>query len=265
LVNDFSDLRQRFRTPSKKKAISQINTVLRLFMWLCIGISGVLITICAAAYIANSAVFNVKHIEIRGISQVKADEVLTLLDIEKGDNILSWDMNEARKRLQKHPWIKELSISRNFVPASIEVVVQEHKAAATLFLKDRPYLISEEGLVFISSPSTYYGLMIQAEDYTRQDMKEGLDQILNKAIAAAKLVQSKGLEVNDLVIEPGGLVDIRLKNGISLTIFGEMTPAKVDRAMKTMAKMKPPEGTVMDLRCDDKIVLRYRGSHGNEG
>lgn len=265
MVSDYSDLRQRFRTPSKKKAISQINTVLRLFMWLCIGISGVLITVCAVAYIANSAVFNVKEIDIRGTSHVKADEVLTLLDIEKGDNILSWDMNEAYKRLQKHPWIKDLSISRNFVPASIEVMVEEHRPAATLFLKDRPYLISEEGLVFISSPDTYYGIMIQAKDFTRQDMKEGLDHVLSLAIAAAKLVRSKGLPVNDLMIEPGGLVDIRLKNGITLTIFGEMTPVKIDRAMKTMAKLKPSEGTVMDLRCDDKIVLRNRGLHGSEG
>jgi hypothetical protein len=265
LVTDYSDLRERFRTPSKKKAISQVNTVLRLFMWLFIGISGVLITVCAVAYIANSAVFNVKRIDIQGISQVKVDEVLTLLDIEQGDNILSWDMNEARKRLQKHPWIKDLTISRNFVPASIEVMVQEHQAAATLFLKDRPYLISEEGLVFISSPETYCGLMIQARDYSRQDMKEGFDRILCNAIAAAKLVQSKGLPVNDLSIEPGGLVDIRLKNGISFTIFGEVTSLRIERAMKAMAKIKPPEGTVMDLRCDDKIVLRNRGFHGSEG
>ncbi len=265
MVSDFSDIRQRFRTPSKKKAISQINTVLRLFMWLCIGISGVLMTVCAIAYIANSAAFNVRAIDIRGISHVKADEVLTLLDIEQGDNILSWDMNDAYKRLQKHPWIKDLRISRNFVPASIEVVVEEHRPAATLFLKDRPYLISEQGLVFISSPDTYYGLMIQAKDFTRQDMKEGLDHVLSKAIAAAKLVQAKGLALHDLAIEPGGLVDIRLKNGITLTIFGEMTAIKIDRAMKTMARMKPSEGTVMDLRCDDKIVLRNRGFHGNEG
>lgn len=265
MVSDFSDLRQRFRTPSKKRTISQINAVLRLSMWLCIGVSGLLITVCAIAYIANSAVFDVKKIDIRGISHVKADEVLTLLDIEQGDNILSWDMNEAYRRLQKHPWIRELKLSRSFVPAGIEVTIVEHRPAATIFLKDRPYLISEEGLVFLSSPDAYYGFTIQAQDFTRQDMKEGLDHILGRAIAAVKLVQSRGLPVVDLAIEPGGLVDIRLKNGITLTIFGDMTPVKIDRAMKTMARLKPSEGTVMDLRCDDKIVLRNRGVHGSEG
>lgn len=265
MVSDYRDLRQRFRTPSKKKAISQINTVLRLSMWLCMAISGVLITVCAAAYITNSAVFSVKKIEIDGISHVKADEVLALLDIEQGDNILSWDVNEAYRRLEKHPWIKDLRISRHFVPAAIEVTIEEHRPAATLFLKDRPYLISEEGLVFISSPDASYGIAIQAPHYTRQDMKTGLDRILSSAMEAAKLAQSRGLTVSHLAVEPGGLVDIALGNGVSLRVFGEMTPVKIDRAIKAMAHMKPSEGTVMDLRSEDKIVLRNRGSHGSEG
>jgi cell division septal protein FtsQ len=265
LVSDFGDLRDRLKIPSKKRTISQINTVLRLFMWLCIGISGVLITVCAAAYIANSAVFDVKRIEINGIAHVKADEVLTLLDIEEGDNILSWDMNEARRRLQGHPWIRDLSISRNFVPASIEVSVSEHAPAATLFLKDRPYLISEQGQVFVSSPEKYYGLMIDARQYDRRDMQQGLGQVLMSAVASARLARSKGLQVQDVLIEPGGLVDIRLKNGITLTIFGGMTPVMAERAIRVIQKLNPPEGTVMDLRCDDKVVLRNGSVHGSEG
>jgi hypothetical protein len=96
-------------------------------------------------------------------------------------------------------------------------------------------------------------------------MKQGLDLVLNNAIEAATLVASKGLQVNDVLIEPGGLVDLKLKNGITLTITGRMTPIKVDMAIKTIAKLNPPEGTVMDLRCDDKVVLRNRGVHGSQG
>jgi len=260
-----SDFKERVKTPSKKKTISQINTILRFSIWMCIGISGLLITVCAAAYISNSAVFHVKHINIKGNVHVRADEVLTLLNIEQGDNILSWNMNKARKRLQNHPWIKDVSISRSFVPASVDVEIVEHKPKATLLLKDRPYLISEEGHVFISSPDAFNGLVISAKDYTQQDMKQGLDQVLNYAIDAATLVQSKGLQVSNVLIEPGGIIALRLKNGITLTTFGQMTPIKVAMAIKTITKLNPPEGSVMDLRCDDKIVLRNRGVHGSQG
>jgi cell division septal protein FtsQ len=260
-----SDFKERVRVPSKKKTISQINSILRVAMWVCLGISGALITICAIAYMSNSALFHIKRIDITGNVNVKRDEVLTLLDIDQGDNILSWKMNEARMRLQKHQWIKDITISRSFVPASVKVSIVEHKPIATLFLKDRPYLISEEGLVFASSSGVFYGLKINASDYTRDDMKQGLDQVLKSAVQAANLVRSKGLDVQDAAIEPGGLVDIKLKNGIILTIFGDITPIKVDMAKKTLKELNPPEGTVMDLRCDDKVVLRNRGSYGSKG
>jgi cell division septal protein FtsQ len=260
-----SDFKERVKTPSKKKTLSQINSVVRLAIWMCLCISGILITVCAVAYISNSSLFHVKRIDITGNVHIKKDEVLTLLDMEQGDNILSWDMNKARQRLQNHPWIKEVSISRSFVPASVDVTLAEHKPKATLFLKDRPYLISEEGLAFASSTDKYYGFLINARDYTREDMKRGLDQVMNNAIEAAGLATAKGFQVSDIIIEPGGLVDLKLNNGITLTIFGKMTPVKMDMAMKTIEKLKPPEGTVMDLRCDDKVVLRNRGAHGSQG
>jgi cell division septal protein FtsQ len=262
LVSDFKD---RVRVPSKKKTISQINSVLRIAMWVCLGISGALITICAIAYMSNSALFNLKRIDITGNINVKRDEVLTLLDIDLGANILSWNMNAARKRIQNHQWVKDVIISRSFMPASVKVNIVEHKPIATLFLKDRPYLISEDGLVFASSPGVFYGLKVNAAEYTKDDMGHGLDQILKSTVQTANLVRSKGLEVQDAAIEPGGLVDIRLKNNITLTIFGDMTPIKVDMAKKTMKELNPAEGTVMDLRCDDKVVLRNRGSYGIKG
>jgi hypothetical protein len=119
--------------------------------------------------------------------------------------------------------------------------------------------------VFISSPDAYNGLVISATDYPQQDMKQGLGQVLNYAIDAATLVQSKGLQVSNVLIEPGGIIALRLTNGITLTTFGQMTPMKVAMAVKTIAKLNPPEGSVMDLRCDDKIVLRNRGVHGSQG
>ncbi len=260
-----SDFKERAKIPSKKKTISQINSLVRFAIWMSLCISGILITVCAVAYISNSAIFHVKRIDIKGNAHIKSDEILTLLDMEQGDNILSWDMNKARQRLQNHPWIKEVSISRSFVPASVGVTLIEHKPKATLFLKDGPYLISEEGLAFASTTDTYYGILINARDYTRDDMQQGLDQVLNNAIEASGLVRARGFQVSEILVEPGGLVDLKLKRGITLTIFGKMTPVKLDMATKTIEKLNPPEGTVMDLRCDDKVVLRNRSMHGSQG
>jgi len=71
------------------------------------------------------------------------------------------------------------------------------------------------------------------------------------------------VKVKDLVIETGGMMNIRLDRGITLVILGEMTSEKVDMALKTIREIKPECGTIMDLTCEDKIVLRNRGYHGS--
>ena len=218
---------------------------------------------CGLAYISNSKVFQVKTIGIKGNGHIEENEVLTLLDIEEGINIFGWDMDAARKRLLKHPWVKDISISRSFVPASVNVRIAEHKPTATLVLKDRPYLVSEEGHVFSSAPQDNYGLMIQASDYEPSGTGEDLNDILKDAINAVTVVEAKGLRVKDLIIESGGMMNIRLDRGITLVILGEMTPVKVDMALKTLKEIKPECGTIMDLTCEDKIVLRNRGYHGS--
>jgi cell division septal protein FtsQ len=265
LVSDYSDLPHRIRTPSKKRTLNQINACLRLGIWLCVTVSTAIVVVCAAAYLTNSALFKVRHIEIRGAFHLKTDEVLGLLDIEEGDNILTWDMNEARLRLEAHPWVRELRISRGFFPTALVVEVTERRPLATLVLKDRPYLISEEGVPFMASPEVFYGFLINARDFGRDDMAGGLAETVKNAVAWAGLVEAKGLKVSDLAIVPGRLVDIRLKNSLVFTVFGRPDPAAVDRAVRVMRVIKPVEGTVMDLRCGDKIVLRTRGPHGGEG
>jgi cell division septal protein FtsQ len=260
LVRDYKPTK---KTASKKKTISKINLALRISIWLSLVTSCSLILFCGVAYITNSHIFQVRNIEIKGGSHVEENEVLNLLDLEVGDNILGWDMDAARQRLLKHPWVKDISISRNFVPASLTVRIQENKPTATLVLKDKPYLVSEEGLVFASATEDHFGLMIQASDYEPVSTDNDLNDILKEAIKAVTVVEAKGLKVKDLIIESGGMMNIRLDTGVTLVILGEMTSIKVDMALKTLKEIKPECGTIMDLTCEDKIVLRNRGYHGS--
>jgi cell division septal protein FtsQ len=259
------DYKETKRTASKKKTMSKINLAIRFSIWLCLGISGTLIMLCAVAYVVNSELFHLKSIEVKGNVHVGKNEVLSLLDVERGDNIFSWDMDAAKTRLLGNPWIKDVSISRGFIPAGVSVNVVEHRPTATLLLKDKPYYISEDGAVFAQAGENTYGLMIQATDYQPANGIEDLNVIIKSALSAVGIVQSRGLKIRDLVIEAGGVMDIRLANGVTLVILGEMTPRKVDLALRAMREIRPSEGTVMDLTCENKIVVRNRGQYGSQG
>jgi cell division protein FtsQ len=112
------DYKETKKTASKKKTLSKINLAIRFSIWLCLGISGTLILLCAVAYVVNSELFHLKTIEVKGNAHVEKNEVLSLLDLERGDNIFSWDMDAAKGRLLGNPWIKDISISRSFIPAA---------------------------------------------------------------------------------------------------------------------------------------------------
>ncbi|MFY9397799.1 MAG: FtsQ-type POTRA domain-containing protein [Desulfomonilia bacterium] len=260
-----NDYKQAKKIASKKKTLSNINLAIRVSIWLCLGVSCFLIVSCGAAYVVNSELFKVKSIDIKGNEHLDADEVLSLLDLDVGDNILGWDMESARQRLRGHPWVKDVSISRSLIPAGIGVRIVEHRPTATLILKDKPYLISEDGTVFAPAPEENFGLMIQAREYEPLNQRGNVDGVLKSAMRAVSVVESKGLKVKDLIIEAGGVMNIRLDKGITLVILGEMTPLKVDMALRAMQEVKPVHGTVMDLTCEDKIVLRNRGGYGREG
>ena len=262
MMNDYKKTK---KIASKKKTLSKINLAIRASIWLCLGVSGFLVVFSGTAYVVNSELFEVKSIDIKGNEHLDADEVLSLLDLEEGDNILGWDMDAARQRLRTHPWVKDAGISRSLIPAGIGVRIVEHRPTATLILKDKPYLISEDGTVFAPAPEESFGLMIQAREYEPLHQGEDLDHVLKSAVRAVSVVEAKGLKVRDLVIEAGGVMNIRLDKGITLVILGEMTPLKVDMAMRAMREVKPVHGTVMDLTCEDKIVLRNRGGYGREG
>lgn len=257
------DFKTKVRSSSKKKRISHINNVLRLGIWLCLAISSTLIVLFAIAYISSSDVFLTKQIEIKGCNHVEIDEILPLLDLEEGDNILSWDITNARQRMLGNPWVKDVSISRSFIPSSVEIQINEHFPAATLEFNDKRYLISKNGKVFAPAPEQTLGFIIQAPDYSPTDARQELNDILKKAIDAVKIIETKGLATEHVTIGSGGRMKILLQNGISLVFLGELTPVKIHMALRTLNEIKPQQGTTMYLTCEDKIILRARGSHGS--
>lgn len=247
------DYKTKVRVRSVKKRISNINRALRVSIWVSLCISFALVLFCAVAYITSSQLFHVKNIAIKGCSQVQVDEILALLDIEKGDNILACDINAARQRIQEHPWVRDVGITRRFFPASILVTIREQVPVAAIYLGEKGYVVNNEGRIFASMPKDYRGFSMRAVGYRPTESE--MNTILKTGIADLNLLQSKGLTVAAMEIAPGGRITYRLGNGISVASLGSITATKLDTALTIMRQLKPVQGTVLDLSCDDKVVL----------
>lgn len=247
------DYKTKLRIKSVKKRISNINNALRVSIWVSLGISSALVLFCALAYISSSQLFHVKNISIKGCSHVPLDEILGLLDIEKGDNILACDIDMARQRIQEHPWVQDVGIARRYLPAAIEVTIREQVPVAAVYLGDKGYVVNSEGRIFAAMPKKYTGLNMRAVGFVPK--ASDMQVILKSGIAAINLLGTKGLKVTDIEIAPGGRMTFRLTTGISLASLGAISPGRLSTALYVMRELKPAPGTVMDLSCDDKVVL----------
>jgi len=68
-------------------------------------------------------------IQISGLSQHEATEVLGVLDIKPGSPMLGFDANVARKTLATLPWIESSSVAREY-PNVLKISVKERVAVA---------------------------------------------------------------------------------------------------------------------------------------
>jgi len=257
------DYKTKPRIKSVKKRISDINRWLRVSIWLSLGISSALVLFCAAAYVSSSQLFHIKNIVIKGCSQVPLDEILALLDIEKGDNILACDIDMARQRIQEHPWVRDVGIKRRFMPAAIEVSIREQVPVAAVFLGNKGYVVNGEGRIFASMPRNYKGRTMRAIGFVPQDSE--MKAFLLSGIEAIRLFGSKGIQVSDIQIEAGGRMTFRLSNGISIASLGPINAKRLYTALFVIRERQIAPGTVMDLSCDDKVVLSnpiQGGLHG---
>ncbi len=264
------DYRDRFRVKSSKKKVFRINTFLRVFIWSSLGLSCAILIFCAVAYISSSKIFNIKNITIRGCSYLRQEEILALLDIEKGDGIFKADLAAARNRLKEHPWIEDLTISRRLLPATVVVTVKEQVPAAAININEKWYVANSKGKIFAPLPKGFNGLIIRSVGYVPSANEMG--EILTRCMAANRLLASKKLNIESIEIESCKRMTIRLKTGIGITTLGEITPAKLDTALYVIQEVGPNPGTMLDLSCEDKIVLHnppkeeeFKTSGGQKG
>ena len=75
--------------------------------------------------------FNTKTIQITGHRHLTRAQVLQLAGIEHGQNILSVNLGQARKRLISHGWIADAAVNRK-LPDGLGIVIREHTPAAVI-------------------------------------------------------------------------------------------------------------------------------------
>lgn len=97
-------------------------------------------------FMVQSDYFNAQKISVSGVGRLSDHQVIAHSQLSPGKNILSMNLCVAKRILQRHPWIADAEIDRNF-PSGISIKIKEHRPLAVLDV-GRNFIINDEGEIF---------------------------------------------------------------------------------------------------------------------
>ena len=115
-------------------------------------VSGVAVSL-AALYVGwqqltASPYLRISHVRVEGNRQVKEEELVGLTEA-RGANIITFDVEDAGRRVESLPWVREVSLARE-LPGSVKIRVSEREPLAMINLGEL-YYIDDEGVIFAAA------------------------------------------------------------------------------------------------------------------
>ncbi len=83
---------------------------------------------------------------VRGMSYLKAEEVLAAAGLTPGRNLFTADLAAAEKRLNATPRIRRARVARR-LPAEVVITIEEREAAAAVIINGELYKAAADGVV----------------------------------------------------------------------------------------------------------------------
>ena len=205
--------------PNKKIDIKKEKRKKRIFSF----IKWVLIiTIVVGGLLALmlSPLFKIEKITVEVNSRLSAEDIISLSQIENGQNLFLVNNNNAIKNIKTNPYIEKIKINKK-LPDHIQIVVKERKATYSLKCNETYMYINNQGYI-LEEAETANGLPeIISYKTSIDDMKVGNRlsiedlETLGTILKIMELANSN--EIGNLITS----IDIGAKNDIILNLDSE--------------------------------------------
>jgi cell division protein FtsQ len=98
------------------------------------------------AHLLEDPFFRVREVEIEGCRKISQEAIRSLIMIEGMPNLFTLRLEEIARRLEKHPWIDRVVMTKVF-PHKVKIQIEERKPIAILQLEEF-YYIDAKGVIF---------------------------------------------------------------------------------------------------------------------
>jgi cell division protein FtsQ len=98
-------------------------------------------------FTVSSRYFEIKEVVVRGCKELTEKEILSYAAIKPSQNLLAINLGTIARRIESNPWVKEVSIGREF-PDRLVIDLQERTAVALVKRDNGFNLLDLDGVAF---------------------------------------------------------------------------------------------------------------------
>ncbi|MEE8393744.1 MAG: cell division protein FtsQ/DivIB [Rhodospirillales bacterium] len=194
--------------------------------------------------------FTIKEIMVVGRKQTLREELLNAVRTARGAPILALDINDAKERIEKLPWVRSASVER-MLPDTILLRVVERKPLAIWQNKGRFSLIDHEGKVILEKGIEPFSDMLVVVGEGAAAHAAELIKILKTQPQLMEMVKA-AVRVGDrrwnVSLKNG--IDVRLPENDPLSAWARL--AEFEHRHKVLER----DVKVLDLRLPDRLIVR---------
>ena len=205
------------------------------------------------------------HVSLEGNKKVSRDELLKKGGIDADSNIFSLNIEEAGKSIGEMPWVKTVSMEREF-PDKLKIRIEEREPLALIKLEEL-YYVDEESNVFAKADSeTGFDFPVVA-GLEKKDLLKGRKDTfsrLDKGLAFLKSIRDREgafswTSVSELIVDKkGGLTVYTIGSGIPVYLGKVGFEKRLVRAEKTLTDLQQRgiKARLIDADFIDKVLVK---------
>ena len=195
-------------------------------------------------YLATTGDFAIRDIRFTGLSRTSSSVLMRMGGLARGQNLLTADLEEAERRIARHPWVRSVYVSSE-LPHTLHVDVREWEPAAIVDL-GHLYLLSNDAQVFrrvgpgddMDLP-LITGIDRAAYMARHEDVEPALRDALEAIEAYARCPISGREPLSEVHVDAGEGVSLRLgKDTLTVKLGATPFDEKLSRLARLMTELE---------------------------
>ena len=203
---------------------------------------------------SNKYNYNLKKIEVIGLTNLNKDEILIFFNKFKNNSIFLVPVKEISNEIKKNKWIKEVNI-RNDYKNTLKVNIKEETPIG-IYENNNQKILFSKNLVVLE-------ILGKNHDYKNLISFYGENSIINSKYLISKIDQDIKKMIQSAIFIENRRWNIRLKNKITLKLPEKNLKEAINNYKKIYSNLSNKDLKdieIIDLRIPNQAIIKYRNT-----